>query len=213
MILGMWAEVIMPVAWLLISVEFEFHYQWMRFLGVSDIYKVVCFIRPTVIYTLIHSFHNVGFTSSGLLGHGSRQVITSTFMVGPCGKCAQIKHSNHMDTYTWVVCGEVYELRTDIKKTCVSKRLDYMLTMCLLSRFNIQHGWESLYDHLINEHEIPRFVNEEYFHRRSSGIYEANGCGYILDLLIISHQLQVLYPTRDRSEEKSTQTTHIHLRP
>ena len=109
-----------------------------------------CMLHEANRNTLTHCSHHAGFTSSGLLGHGSRQVITSTSVVGPCGRCAQIKRSNHLDTYTWVVCGEVYKLRTDTKKTLVSKRLDYMLTMCLLSRFNIQHGWESLYDHLMS---------------------------------------------------------------
>ena len=39
---------------------------------------------------------------------------------------------------------------TDTKKTWVLKRLDYMLKIYNHSRFNSQHNWGNLYDHLMS---------------------------------------------------------------
>ena len=47
----------------------------------------------------------------------------------------------------------------------------------------------------------------------SSRIHEANDYGHNLNLLVILHELQVSYPTRRGSREKSIQITHVYLRP
>jgi hypothetical protein len=70
------------------------------------------------------------------------------------------------------------------------------------SRFNNQHDWGDLYDHLMNTRNV-HFDNEEDIHM-SSKTYEANDYGNELDLLIINlHPSDILYEKWVQREQTS----------
>ena len=66
-----------------------------------------------------------------------------------------------------------------------------------------------MYDHLMST-SIFTFIMKKDVHL-SSEHYGANGYKYNLDLLIISHQLRVLYHACSECREKNIQTTSTYL--
>ena len=54
------------------------------------------------------------------------------------------------------------DLRTDIKKTCVQNKLDMCSDYAHHSRFNNQHDWGNLYDHLMNMRIVTLTMNKIY---------------------------------------------------
>jgi hypothetical protein len=100
-------------------------------------------------------------------------------------------------------------LRTNTKKAWVKTRSNYVLIIQFFSILDliVNIRWErgkSLWS--FNNLENLHFDNEKSIHM-SSRVHAEYGYGHGLDLLIISHQLHVSYPTRSGWREKST-----HLR-
>ena len=94
------------------------------------------------------------------------------------GRCTSIEHSNHLDTFIWVVCG-----------SCESKNSHQKRIMCwkvigLHAQKYTNHS--KLNNHNDKVRENLHFDNEHDIHV-SSEDYEANGYKHRLDSVIILH--------------------------
>lgn len=74
------------------------------------------------------------------------------------GDPPEANHLYGLDAYIYVDMSTLSE--TDIKKTFVWKRLDYMLKYNTHSKFNSQHDWEDTYSrHLMNMKYFTSIMN------------------------------------------------------